>query len=64
MWHEKVLAHVVESTLIVWEDLGSSPIYANFVWLFLLLIFKDMYEYVISIVRYCWFVSVTKWELA
>jgi len=50
--------------LIVWEDLGSSPIYANFVWLFLLLIFKDMYEYVISIVRYCWFVSVTKWELA
>jgi len=24
-----VLAHVVESTLIVLEDLGSSPMYAN-----------------------------------
>jgi len=25
----KVLAQVVESTLIVWEGLGSSPMYAN-----------------------------------
>jgi len=27
----KVLAQVVESTLIVWEDLGSSLMYANYV---------------------------------
>ena len=25
---------MVESTLIVWEDLGSSPMYANYVLLF------------------------------
>jgi len=25
---------VVESTLIVWEDLGLSPKYVNYVWLF------------------------------
>ena len=31
VWREKVLAQVVESTLIVWEDLGSSPMYAYFV---------------------------------
>jgi len=30
VWHGKVLAQVVESTLIVWEELGSSPMYANF----------------------------------
>ena len=24
----RVLTHVVESTLIVWKDLGSSPMYA------------------------------------
>jgi len=63
MWRRKVLAPVVESTLIVWEDLGLSPMYANYVWLFLLVIFKDMYEYVISIVRYCWFVNITKCDL-
>jgi len=34
MWREKVLAQVVESTLIVWEDLGSSPMYANYMLLF------------------------------
>jgi len=28
---EKVLAQMVESTLIVLEDLGSSPMYANYV---------------------------------
>jgi len=31
MWCAKVLAQVVESTLIMWEDLGSSPMYANYV---------------------------------
>jgi len=31
---EKVLAQVVESTLIVWEDLGSSLMYTNYVLLF------------------------------
>ena len=31
MWHGKVLAQMVESTLIVWEDLGSSSMYANYV---------------------------------
>jgi len=41
VWREKVLAHVVESTLIVWEDLGLSPMYANFVLLFFI-IFKYM----------------------
>ena len=28
LWRGKVLAQVVESTLYVWEDLGSSPMYA------------------------------------
>jgi len=27
-WRGKVLAHVVESTWFMWEDLGSSPMYA------------------------------------
>jgi len=31
LWREKVLAQMVESTLIVWEDLGLSPMYAIFV---------------------------------
>jgi len=31
---------VVESTLIVWEDLGSSPMYANFC--VIVLLFKSM----------------------
>jgi len=30
----------------------------------LLLIVKDMYEYVIGIVNLCWFVCITKCELA
>jgi len=34
MWCGKVLAQVVESTLFVWEDLGSSPMYSNYVLLF------------------------------
>ena len=34
MWRGKVLAQMVESTLIVWEDLGSSPMCANYVLLF------------------------------
>jgi len=39
---------------IVWKDLGSSPKYINFVWLFCdWFCFKDMYEYVIGIVSYC-----------
>jgi len=30
LWCGKVLAQVVESTLVMWEDLvGSSPAYAN-----------------------------------
>ena len=33
-WCGKVLAQVVESTLIVWKDLGSSPMYANYVLLY------------------------------
>jgi len=33
MWCEKVLAQVVECTLIEWEDLGLSPMYANCVYL-------------------------------
>jgi len=31
MWRGKVLAQMVESTLIVWEDLGSSPMNVNYV---------------------------------
>ena len=38
MWCGGVLAQMVESTLFVWEDLGSSPMYANYV-LFGLLLF-------------------------
>ena len=34
MWCGKVLAQMVDSTLIVWEDLGSSSMYANYVLLF------------------------------
>jgi len=34
MWYVKVLAQMVESTLVVWEDLGLNPKYANYVWLF------------------------------
>ena len=34
MWCGKVLAQVVESTFIVREELGSSPIDVNFVLLF------------------------------
>jgi len=30
LWRGKVLAQVVESTLFVWEDLGSSPMYAKY----------------------------------
>jgi len=29
-----MLAYVVESSLVVWEDLGSSPMYAIYVLLF------------------------------
>jgi len=39
MWRGKVLVQVVESTLIVWEDLGSSPMYANYVLYGLLLFY-------------------------
>ena len=38
VWCGKVLAQVVESTLIVWEDLGSSPMYANVVLLFVIIL--------------------------
>jgi len=31
MWRGKVLAQVVEITLIGWKDLGSSPMYASYV---------------------------------
>jgi len=31
MWCGKVLAQMVDSTLIMWEDLGLSPMYANYV---------------------------------
>jgi len=31
VWRGKVLAQMVESTLIVWEDLGLSPKYAIYV---------------------------------
>jgi len=34
MCRGKVLAQVVESTLVVWKDLGSSPTYACCVLLF------------------------------
>jgi len=30
MWYGKVLAQVVKSNLIVWKDLGSSLMYANY----------------------------------
>ena len=30
VWPGKVLVQVVESILVVWEELGSSPMYANF----------------------------------
>ena len=30
VWREKVLAQVVESTLIVWEDLGSNPMFCYY----------------------------------
>jgi len=63
MWRGKVLAQMVENALIVWEDLGSSPKYVNYVWSFCYWFFKDMYEYVISVVRYCWFVSIIKCDL-
>ena len=39
MWRGKVLAQMVESTFIVWEDLGSSPMYDNYMLIVLLLIF-------------------------
>jgi len=34
MWRGKVIAQMVESTLIMWEDLGLSPMYANIMLLF------------------------------
>jgi len=34
MWRGKVLVHVVKSTFIVWENLGLSHMYANYVLLF------------------------------
>ena len=36
VWRGKVLAQVVESTLIVWEDLGSSPMYVNLCYCFII----------------------------
>jgi len=42
VWCEKVLAQVVESTWFVWEDLGSSPMYANYVY------------FVINVLIICW----------
>jgi len=42
---------MVESTWFVWEDLGSSPMYANYVLLFYYWFFYNMYEYRIGIVR-------------
>jgi len=38
VWHGKVLAQVVESTLFVWEDMGFNPMYANFVLLFVIVL--------------------------
>jgi len=63
MWRGKVLAQVVESTWFVWEDLGSSPMYANYV-LCLFIDFNDKYEYGIGIVNLHWLECNTKYELA
>jgi len=63
MWREKVLAQMVESTWFVWEDLGLSPMYANYVLLFII-DFNDMYEYGIGIVNLHWLECITKCELA
>ena len=30
VWRGKILAHMVESTSLVWKDLGSSPVYVIF----------------------------------
>jgi len=40
LWRGKVIAQMIESTLIVWEELGSSPMYAILcvVWVILILI--------------------------
>jgi len=50
MWRGKVLTQVVESTLIVWENLGLSPMHVIYVLIVLLLIFNNMYGYGIGIV--------------
>ena len=44
-WRGKVLAQMVESTLIVWEDLGLSLVYAIYV-LFNYYCFNNMLEHV------------------
>jgi len=47
MWCEKVLTQMVKSTLIVWEDLGLSLMYANYGLFYLLLIFNNnMHDHV------------------
>jgi len=47
MWCGKVLVQMVESTLIVWEDMGLSPMYANYMLFDLLLIFNNnMHDHV------------------
>jgi len=54
---------MVESTWFVWEDLGSSHMYANYVLLFII-DFNDMYEYEIGIVNLHRLECITKCELA
>jgi len=58
MWCGKVLAQVVESTLIVWEDLDSSPMYANYVLFDLLLIL------ILCMVMLCDNMIIELWELS
>ena len=52
VWCGKVLVHVVENTLIVWEDLGSSPMCVIKLVLFLCILKRvvDLYNYWIILV--------------
>jgi len=45
MLHGKVLAQMVESTLIVWEDLGLSLMY-TIVYYLIIIVFNNMIEHV------------------
>ena len=65
LWRGKVLAQVVKSTWFVWEDLGSSPIYAIFMCIKLVLflcILNMLWSFIIiELYWLVWNMNLVEW---